>query len=249
MADPSVIEHLKQGVPAWNEWKAKQLRTPLLDLSGADFAVINVHLDGIDLSFCNLQRCNLSTFQVSGARFDHAELQGANLSRTNLKSAFFECADLSEAILAGAILEGASFSVANLVGANLSGANLSEANLSNANLDHAILAGADLWRAHFLQSSLKGTDFSSCLLSSTVFGEVDLSEIRGQDRIRHGGSVYLDIHSIYYSEGRIPEQFLHAAHLPPSFIALIPTLNFEEENDDAQGNEPEATEEDIKSHS
>lgn len=38
MADPSLIEQLKQGVPAWNEWKAKQPRATdqLLDLSDAD---------------------------------------------------------------------------------------------------------------------------------------------------------------------------------------------------------------------
>ena len=164
----------------------------------------------------------------------------------NLWSANFECADLSGAILAGALLERASLGVANLTGATLSGANLREANLSNATLDHAILAGADLWRAVFLQSSLKGTDFSACLLSRTVFGEVDFSEISDLNQIRPDADLYLDIHSIYWSKGKILEQFFRAAHLPPSFLALIPTLNFEEE-DGILRNEPEIPEEDVKS--
>src|SRR5882724_3309211 len=201
MADQSAVEHLKQGTTIWNEWKARQPRDPLLDLSGINFAEANVHLEGIDLTFCNLRGCNLSGFQAPAALFNFSDLRRANLSRMNLRSANFGCADLSGAILAGA---------------NLAGANLSEANLSNATLNRAILAGADLWRALFLQSSLKGTDFSACLLSRTVFGEVDLREIRGLDHIRSDADLYLDIHSIYWSEGKIPEQFLRAAHLPPS---------------------------------
>ncbi|GLV53335.1 hypothetical protein KDH_01900 [Dictyobacter sp. S3.2.2.5] len=247
MADQSVVEQLKQGTPIWNEWKARQPRDPLLDLSGINFAEANVHLEGIDLTFCDLRGCNLSGFQAPAAHFNFADLRGANLSRMNLRSANFEFADLSGAILAGALLERASFGVTNLTGANLSGANLGEANLSNANLHHTTLAGADLWRALFLQSSLKGTDFSACLLSSTVFGEVDLREIRGLDHIRPDAEVYLDIHSLYWSEGNIPEPFLRAAHLPPSFLALLPTLNFEEDDDDREGNEPEPPEENVKS--
>jgi uncharacterized protein YjbI with pentapeptide repeats len=248
MADQSLIEQLKQGVTAWNEWKIKQPGTQQLDLSGADFASINVHLKGIDLTSCNLRGCNLSSFQAAEALFNFAILQGANLSRTNLTSAQFGCADLSEAILAGAILTGANLDLAELKGANLSGANLSGADLCNANLDRAILVGADLSRADFLQASLKGTDFSSCLLALTVFGDVDLSETKGLDRIRDDGLVILDIRSIYWSKGRIPEPFLRAASLPESFLALIPTLHFEEEDVDAQGNETEAHEEVRKSH-
>ncbi len=200
MADQSTVERLKQGTIIWNEWKAEQPRNPLLDLSGIDFAEANVHLEGIDLTFCNLRGCNLSVFKAPAALFNFADLRRANLSRMNSRSANFECADLSGAILAGALLERASLGVANLTGATLSGANLREANLSNATLDHAILAGADLWRAVFLQSSLKGTDFSACLLSRTVFGEVDFSEISDLNQIRPDADLYLDIHSIYWSK-------------------------------------------------
>ena len=249
MADHSLIEQLKQGVPAWNTWKAKQPTAPLLDLSGTDFTSITIHLDGIDLTFCNLRGCNLSGCQAAEALFAFADLQGANLSRTNLRSAYFAGADLSNAILAGAILKGAYMGAADLTEANLSGADLSEADFINTTLNRAILTGADLSRTDFLQASLQGTDFSSCLLGGlTVFGDVDLSQARGLDRIKaDGGPVILDIRSIYWSKGRIPEQFLRAACLPESFLALIPTLQFEEEDGDAQSNETEPTEEDRKS--
>ena len=72
-----------------------------------------------------------------------------------------------------------------------------------------------------------------------MFGQVDLREISGLDHIRPDGDVYLDIHSLYWSEGNIPEPFLRAAHLPPSFLALLPTLNFKEDDADPQGNEEE----------
>jgi uncharacterized protein YjbI with pentapeptide repeats len=232
MADPLLIERLRQGVSIWNEWKASQDTTPTstqFDLSGIDFAEVNVHLSGIDLRFCNLRGCNMSSFQAVGALFHYADLHEANLSRTNLKAAKFDFANLPGAVLAGANLEKASFAVADLIGANLSGANLDEANLSNANLDQATLAGANLSRTCFLQVSLKETDFSSCLLASTIFGQVDLSGITGSDRIGHDASIYLDILSIYMSGGKIHERLLHAASLPASFIALIPTLNYEEE--------------------
>ena len=244
MADYSLIEQLKQGVPAWNTWKAKQPTAPLLDLSSTDFPSITIHLDGIDLISCNLRGCNLSGCQAAEAFFAFADLQGANLSRTNLRSANFSCADLRNAILAGAILKGAYMGAADLTGADLS-----EADFINTNLNRAILTGADLSRTDFLQASLQGTDFSSCLLGGlTVFGDVDLSEARGLDRIKpmDGGPVVLDIRSIYWSHGRIPEQFLRAARLPESFLALIPTLHFEEEDSDAQSNETEPTEEDRK---
>ncbi|HLZ56171.1 MAG TPA: pentapeptide repeat-containing protein [Ktedonosporobacter sp.] len=209
---------------AWNEWKANQPRTDLLDLSETDFAEVNVHLDGIDLTFCNLQGCNLSSFQATQAHFDSADLQGANLSRTNLRSAHIFGADLSHALLAGAIL----------TGANLSGADLSQADLSCAGLNGANLTGADLSRTDFLQASLKGADFSSCLFGGlTVFGQVDLSEARGLGRIKHDGTVILDILSIYMSGGNIPGPLLRAASLPESFLTLIPTLDFEEEEGDA----------------
>lgn len=248
MADDSLIEQLKQGVPAWNTWKATQPTAPLLDLSGIDFTSITIHLDGINLSFCNLQGCNLSGCQVAEALFAFADLQGANLSRTNLRSVDFGCADLRNAILAGANLKGASISAADLTGANLSGADLSEAHFITTTLNRASLTGADLSRTDFLQSSLQGTDFSSCLLGGlTVFGDVDLSEARGLDRIKaEGGPVILDIRSIYWSHGRIPEQLLRAACLPESFLALIPTLDFEEGDSNAQSNEMEPPEQDRK---
>ena len=246
MADQSLIERLKQGVTIWNEWKAKQPTTPLLDLTGADFSTMSVQLNGVDLSFCNLRGGNLSCLQATHGLFYSADLQGANLSRAKLNGANFTQADLSFAILAGAILLEANFGVARLTATNLSGACLVGAYFGVATLDRANLAGADLSGANFSQASLKETDFGACDLGLTVFGDVDLSEAKGLDQIRDHAMVILDIRSIYQSNGNIPESFLRAAGFPDAFLALIPTLDFEEEMDEAQGNEREPTEEDRK---
>lgn len=234
MADQQLIDLLNQGIPAWNEWKAKQPEKQRFDLSGTDFAYISAQLSEIDLTYCDLQECNLSGLTIVRGFFSFANLRGANLSRANLTSAQLTCADLSTAILAGANLTSANLGVANLTSAILSGANLSGADLANVCLNQAILIGADLGRAEILQASLKGTDFSSCIIGLTVFGDVDLSETIGLDQLRYDGLPILDVRSIYWSKGQIPEQFLHAAKLPESFITLIPTLNFEEEDCDAE---------------
>ena len=246
MADQSLIDRLKQGVTVWNEWKAKQPTTPLLDLSEADFQELSGELTGVDLSFCNLRGCTLSSLQASQGIFYRADLQGANLSRAKLNDASFMAADLSFAILAGAILMGVNFDVTSLRATNLSGASLVQAHFGVTTLDGASLAGADLSGANFSQASLKGTDFSICEFGLTVFGDLDLSEAKGLDRIKDDGRVILDIRSIYRSNGKIPEPFLHAAGFPEAFLALIPTLDFEEGDDEAQGNEMEPTEEDRK---
>jgi hypothetical protein len=246
MADQSLIDRLKFGVTVWNEWKAKQPRIPLLDLSEADFSEMSVPLKGVDLSFCNLRGCTLNSLQAEQGIFYYADLQGANLSRAKLNEANFYEADLSFAILAGAILIGANFGVASLRATNLSGASLVGAQFGVTTLDGASLAGADLSGANFSQASLKGTDFSACAFDLTVFGDLDLSAAKGLDRIKDDGRVILDIRSIYESNGNIPKPFLRAAGFPEAFLALIPTLDFEERDDEAQGNKIEPTEEDRR---
>lgn len=233
MADSSLVGRLKQGVPVWNAWKAQQPHEPRLDLSNIDFAEINVHLDGIDLIFCDLENANFSGFHAARALFDFANLQGANLSRADLTSARFHCADMRSAILAGARLQEANLDAADLTGAQLNGADLSCASLVATNLNRALLQGATLSRTTFLQTSLQETDFTSCIFGGlTVFGDVNLSEAKGLDDSKYsGGSIILDINSLYWSQGNIPTTLLRAAGVPPSFIALIPTLNYEEENE------------------
>jgi uncharacterized protein YjbI with pentapeptide repeats len=94
------------------------------------------------------------------------DLCDADLSRANLMGA-----DLDSVDLRGADLSGANLSMTILSGAALSGANLFEAYLSGANLMGADLHGANLIGA---------------IVGVTVFGNNDLSAVRGLDNVRRG---------------------------------------------------------------
>ena len=87
MANSDQIDLLKQGIQAWNAWRAKQTEATIDLSSGA--------LRGLDLEGANL----------SGADLKDADLRGANLSGANLTAAHLEGANLFKAIINGANLD------------------------------------------------------------------------------------------------------------------------------------------------
>ena len=134
MVNPEHVAKLREGVQAWNAWRAQNpniqpdLReTDLVrvDLSGAD-------LSGADLSGANLRKANL----------DWAQLIRANLCKT----------DLGGANLGGANLSGADLGGAQLIGANLRGADLRGADLNEARLYETIFANVNLTAVKSLDS-------------------------------------------------------------------------------------------------
>jgi hypothetical protein len=168
-----------------------------------------------------------------------ANLIGANLDGAFLDGAFLFRADLSKAHLREAHLR-----VANLIGADLSEANLSGANLDGAFLEGAFLFradldGANLFRAHLREAHLRGANFIRADLSRanlsganvegakvgwSVFGDVDLSVVKGLDKVQHDGPSTIGIDTIYESKGKIPEVFLRGCSVPDQMIASIASL-------------------------
>jgi uncharacterized protein YjbI with pentapeptide repeats len=138
MANPDHLNILRQGVDAWNAWRAREpLITP--DLSREDLRapfLPGVNLGGVDL----------------GGRI----LPGANLSGTNLSGANLIRADLFGANLSGAFLIRTNLSGARLIRTNLSGARLNEANLSGASLVDVDITNADLTGCHIYGVSAWG---------------------------------------------------------------------------------------------
>jgi uncharacterized protein YjbI with pentapeptide repeats len=128
MANEGHLKIVKQGVEAWNEWRAAN-RDIKPDLGGA-----------------NLHGANLS-----GADLGHANLSRAILSGVGLKGAILSFADLLTANLSGANLRGT-----NLSGADLRDANLVEANLSHAELFGADLTRAFVGLTNFADVDLSG---------------------------------------------------------------------------------------------
>ena len=94
MADDTHLSVLKQGVAAWNEWRAAHADTRP-DLS-------NVSLRGLDLTKADLTGADLRKTDLRGTIFSGATLMGANLASANFFKAGLDGADLSGANLIGA---------------------------------------------------------------------------------------------------------------------------------------------------
>jgi hypothetical protein len=142
------------------------------------------------------------------------DLEGANLFRANLVGADLFMANLDHASLIEAHLNGAF-----LLGASLSAANLGRANLSGANLTEAILRYADLTGANLFRSN-----FTNVVVVSTVFGDNDLSTVKGLGTLEHHGPSTIGIDTIYKSKDNIPEAFLRGAGVPENFITYMKSL-------------------------
>lgn len=117
--------------------------------------------------------------------------------------------------LSGASLTGLQLSGVDLTGANLAGADFSRACLRNANLFGAELRGG---------TTVSGADLGESLMGSTLFVDVDLSDVAGLDTANHLGPSSIGIDTIYRSKGQIPEVFLRGAGVPDPFIVQMKAL-------------------------
>jgi hypothetical protein len=102
---------------------------------------------------------------------------------------------------------------------DLSGANLSDANLSGVDLTGANLTRTDLFAPH-----LPPADLSRAYIGYTVFGNVNLSPVRGLETVRHSGPSTIGIDTLYRSQGNIPEVFLRGAGVPDEMITYSKSL-------------------------
>jgi hypothetical protein len=116
---------------------------------------LDISLEDVDLSGCNLRKADLSNTDLRRATF-----RGANLSLANLRGA-----NLSDADLRGARLRHASLGGGHLTGANLAGADLTGASLAGAMLAESNLSSAILEKCYLAMANLVGTDFRGARLA------------------------------------------------------------------------------------
>ena len=124
----------------------------------------------------------------------------------------------------GRRLIGANLSWVNLSGANLAGADLGAARLTGANLGGASLREAILQATDLSGAKLENSDFTSAITDLAVFGDNDLSTVKGLETVRHYGPSTIGIDTIYKSKGNIPEVFLRGAGVPEDFIIYMKSL-------------------------
>lgn len=192
------------------------------DLTGANLtgAVLRrADLRGAIIDSANLSGADLGEATLSGASFIDANLREANLSYCNLDHVFFFRADLTKAMVSDADVNGALFGGANLSGAILLGSTFSGANFREANLSEAVLEFAN-----FSEADFNGADLTLANVGLTVFGNNDLSTVKGLETVRHSSPSTIGIDTLYRSDGRIPQVFLREAGVPEDFITFVSSL-------------------------
>jgi uncharacterized protein YjbI with pentapeptide repeats len=251
MANPEHLEILWQGVEKWNLWRKEhpEVRPDLqnanfngerldranlsfadldganfirADLSGADLSVAN--LSGASLYMADLRGANLSRANLSRANLNDVILKQATLSKADLSEADLSVANLSEANISGAILRQANLSKADLSRADLFWATLSEATLSEADFSGANLSTAYLDEANLSRATLNGANLSGAKAIGTIFGDIDLSQVKGLDSVEHIGPSIIGVDTLYKSGGEIPEVFLRGCGVPETFITFAKSL-------------------------
>jgi uncharacterized protein YjbI with pentapeptide repeats len=202
MANDEHVALLKQGVAAWNVWRAEtRYSRPNLseaniseaNLSGADLGraklkgtnLWHADLSGTnlwqadlietDLRKANLVKANLREAKLNRANLSAADLSHANLSGADLREAKLNWAKISGADLSKAYLNETNCNMADFSGANLSGANLYKADLHTANCSRADLSKANLHTANCSRADLSGANLSEADLYSAILVDTDLT--------------------------------------------------------------------------
>jgi uncharacterized protein YjbI with pentapeptide repeats len=196
MANEEHLAKLKEGVEAWNQWRAANLD-------------IRPDLTKACLTKARLSGANLFRAHLTGAQLTEANLGGAHLSGADLRGVRLTQADLAGAQLSGVDLLGAYLFRARLTRACLNQVNLTQVNLTQANLNQVDLTGAYLHNASF---------------GWTILGNVDLSTALGLETAEQLGPSTIGIDTLYRSHGNIPETFLREAGVPDEMITYSKSL-------------------------
>jgi hypothetical protein len=117
MANEEHLTRLKQGVEAWNQWRAAN-RDMRPSFGGA--ALPGTNLSHADLSHADLRGANLSRADLTEANLHKADSTGAYFRRANLSRADLSHADLTQANLDGADLTEAQFGRTTIADVDLS---------------------------------------------------------------------------------------------------------------------------------
>lgn len=151
------------------------------------------------------------------------DLAGANLRDADLTGANLSDADLTGADLTGVELTRANLDRARLTGANLTTTNFFEANLCDAHLDQALLNRTNFTKANLSKADLTGANIFDVRLYETIFGDTNLTAVRGLETCEHYGPSILDHRTIARS-WPLPLAFLRDCGLPEALIEYLPSL-------------------------
>lgn len=233
MADQEMLDILKKGGKFWNKWREKN--DYIINLSKAD-------LRGLDLREVNFGPADKYVTNLSYANFSDSNLEGAYLKSANLSRANFRRAKLGISNLIGANLYKANLSQADLTAALLYRANLFKANFRKANLRVTDFSNADLTEVDFSnailketefnRSNLDGAKFNNAQVGGTIFARVNLDNVLGLEEVVHTSSSTIGSDTLWFSQGKIPENFLRGCGLSDVDIEYAKLANPNLTNED-----------------
>ena len=185
---------------------------------------LNTYLSNVEYTGANLSNTTLIGKNLIGGNFD-----GVNFTNTNLSSSIMDygkliSTEMNSSNLSHAKLSNADMALANLENANLTNTDLNQANLYITNLTNATLKETNLVGTVFTQTTLKKSNFENAICGNTTFANLDLSEVRNLDKVRHSGPSTVGIDTLYKSGGNIPEIFLRGCGVPDNMIAYAKSL-------------------------
>lgn len=227
MANPEHLDILRQGVSVWNKWRMENPNiSPDLchiELNSSDFCAVN--LMGTDFDYACLGGARLEGVNLSGASFRGANLGNSERYRANV----IEIENDVRASLSRTVLEGANFMDAYLRGVDFTDAHLRYAQFLCADLAYAYLKNADLNGTYLEYVNLDKTrlvnaDLNEAIMKGVRITDVDLSDVKGLETVKHTGPSTIGIDTIIRSQGNIPEIFLRGAGVPDSFIEYAHSL-------------------------
>jgi len=125
----------------------------------------------------------------------------------------------------------ANLTRANLYGANLYGAKLIGADLTWAHLTWAHLTWANLYGANLSRAILTGANLTEVGVSGTAFADVDLSQVKGLESVRHGSPSSIGVDTLARtlrgSGGKFTDEqmvFFLGAGVPDVLLEYLPSL-------------------------
>jgi hypothetical protein len=147
------------------------------------------------------------------------DLHSAWLDKKDLRRFNFNNTDLRKAML-----RQVNFYQATLFEADLSEADLQAADLRGSNLRRANLYKSRLNGAIFNRLVMEEADFRESFIRMTIFGDCDLSSVKGLESVIAEGPSTIGTDTVFRSQGKIPEVFLRACGVPDNFITFAKSL-------------------------
>ena len=126
----------------------------------------------------------------------------------DFSGANFSYSRFDDSILRGIVFQGATFEGAFLVDTDLS-----RADLRGVSFKHAFLNGTNFNRAQ-----LAGADFTDAELSRTLLTDVDLSEVKGLDKVHHMTPSEISLSTLTASRFKLSPAFLRRAGVSRGLI-------------------------------